>query len=151
MIDAPQALTLFLLLRAFTSGTTALTGVEAISNGVPAFHEPRSRNAAVTLVWMAAILGVLLIGITYLSVQIGAVPSEEETIISQLARTIDGGRGILYLLTMAGTTDHPDHGRQHLVRGLPAPGCPAGNRRFPAPPARAAGQPPGLLPRHRRA
>jgi amino acid transporter len=104
MLGAPQALSLFLLLRAFTSGTTALTGVEAISNGVPAFRAPRSRNAAITLVWMAAILGVLLVAITYLAVQIGALPSHEETVISQLARTADGSRGVLYLLTMAGTT-----------------------------------------------
>ncbi len=104
MVGLAQPLTLFLLLRAFTSGTTALTGVEAISNGVPAFRVPRSRNAAITLIWMSAILGFLLVGITYLAVQIGAVPSEEETIISQLARTVDGGRDIIYLLTMAGTT-----------------------------------------------
>ena len=104
IVGVAQPLTLFLVLRAFTSGTTALTGVEAISNGVPAFREPRSRNAAITLIWMAAILGVLLVGITYLAVHIGAVPSEEETIISQLARTVDGGRDLIYLLTMAGTT-----------------------------------------------
>jgi amino acid transporter len=103
-VGLPQALTLFLLLRAFTSGTTALTGVEAISNGVPAFHVPRSHNAAITLVWMSVILAVLLVGITYLAVQIGAVPSEEETVISQIARTVDGSRGPVYLLTMAGTT-----------------------------------------------
>lgn len=104
MIGAPQALTLFLLLRAFTSGTTALTGVEAISNGVPAFRAPRSHNAAITLVWMAVILGGLLVAITFLAVQIGALPSQEETVISQLARTADGSRGVLYLLTMAATT-----------------------------------------------
>ena len=65
---------------------------------------PRSRNAGVTLAWMSAILAALLISITFLAVQIGAVPSEHETIISQLARTTYGGRGVLYLLTMAGTT-----------------------------------------------
>jgi amino acid transporter len=57
-----QAITLFLLLRAFSNGTTALTGVEAISNGIPAFREPRSKNAGITLIWMSAILGSLLRG-----------------------------------------------------------------------------------------
>ena len=102
-VGVAQPLTLFLLLRAFTSGTTALTGVEAISNGVPAFREPRSRNAATTLIWMAVLLAVMLVGITFLAVQIDAVPSEEETVISQLARTVDRGRGVLYLMTIAGT------------------------------------------------
>jgi amino acid transporter len=99
-----QAVTLFLLLHAFSSGTTALTGVEAISNGITAFKEPRSRNAGITLLWMSAILGVLFLGITYLAHVIGAVPSESETVISQLARTVFGGQGSLYLATIAATT-----------------------------------------------
>ncbi len=103
MLHSAQAVTLFLILRAFSSGTTALTGVEAISNGIPAFREPRSRNAGLTLIAMAVILGSLLVGITFLSVQIGAMPSEEETVISQLARTVYDGRGILYLATIAAT------------------------------------------------
>jgi hypothetical protein len=101
---AIQPVTLFLILRAFSNGTTALTGVECISNGVTAFKEPRSHNAAITMVWMSTILGVLFIGITFLLGEIGAIPSEEETVISQLARTAFGSRGILYLATMAGTT-----------------------------------------------
>ncbi len=104
VLGGPQGLTLFLILRAFSSGTTALTGVEAIANGVPAFKEPRSRNAGITLLWMGGILAVLLVAITFLAVQVGAIPSEEETIISQVARTADGARGLLYLLTIAGTT-----------------------------------------------
>jgi amino acid transporter len=104
VLGPPSALTAFLILRAFSSGTTALTGVEAIANGVPAFKEPRSRNAGITLLWMAGILGALLVVITFLAVQVGAVPSEEETVISQIARTADGGRGILYLMTIAATT-----------------------------------------------
>jgi amino acid transporter len=99
------AVTLFLVLRAFASGTTALTGVEAISNGITAFKEPRSKNAGTTLIWMAVILGTLLLGVTFLAHQIGAIPSEGETIISQLARTsFGGGKGFLYLATIAGTT-----------------------------------------------
>lgn len=104
VIQTVTALTPFLLLHAFSNGTTALTGVEAISNGIPAFNEPRSRNAGITLIWMAVILGSLFLGISYLTSHIGAVFSEEETIISQLARTVYDGRGSLYLATIAATT-----------------------------------------------
>jgi amino acid transporter len=96
-------LTLFLILRAFSSGCTALTGIEAISNGITAFKEPRSRNAATTLVWMAGILITLFLGITLLAHQIQALPSETETVISQLARTIYGNGSGMYLFTLAGT------------------------------------------------
>jgi amino acid transporter len=102
--DLTQPLTLFLILRAFSSGTTSLTGVEAISNGITAFKEPRSSNAGKTLVWMAGILGSLLLGVSYLAVHIHALPVENETIISQLARTVYDGRGVLYLLTISATT-----------------------------------------------
>jgi amino acid transporter len=97
-------ITPFLILHAFSSGTTALTGVEAISNGIPAFREPRSHNAGITLIWMAAILGTLFLGITFLGVQISAIPSEAETVISQLARSAFDGRGMLYLGVIAATT-----------------------------------------------
>ncbi|MDI6696377.1 MAG: APC family permease [Anaerolineales bacterium] len=99
-----QPVTIFLLLHAFSSGTAALTGVEAISNGITAFREPRSRNAGVTLIWMSIILGSLFLGITFLSGKIGAVPSESETVISQLARTVYVGRNTFYLLIIAATT-----------------------------------------------
>ncbi|MCX6055667.1 MAG: APC family permease [Chloroflexi bacterium] len=99
-----QPISLFLILRAFANGTTSLTGVEAISNGITAFKEPRSKNAGKTLLWMSAILGTLLLGITFLSTKIGALPAESETIISQLARTIYGGRGWLYILNISATT-----------------------------------------------
>lgn len=101
---ALQTITPFLVLHAFANGTTALTGVEAISNGVPAFKEPRSRNAAVTLVAMAVILGSLFLGITLLAGQTGALPSEHETVISQLGRTVFAGRGTPYLLLIIATT-----------------------------------------------
>lgn len=99
-----SGLTLFLLLRAFSSGSAALTGVEAISNGIPAFHEPKSHNAGVTLIWMSTILGSLLLGISFLAAHIQAVPSAEETIISQLARVAFDGRGVFYLATIVATT-----------------------------------------------
>ena len=103
-LEAVAAVTPFLILHAFSSGTTALTGVEAISNGIPAFKEPRSRNAGITLLWMSAILGVLFLGITFLAGQVGALPSEAETVVSQLVRTIFDGRGTLYLMAIAATT-----------------------------------------------
>ncbi len=104
MATAVQPLTLFLILRAFASGTTALTGVEAISNGITAFKKPASKNAGQTLIFMALILGSLLLGITFLSQHIGALPSEEETVISEIARTVFGDRGVLYLMTITSTT-----------------------------------------------
>lgn len=101
--DTLGVVTPFLLLHAFSSGTSALTGIEAISNGITAFKEPRSRNAGITLVWMSVILGSLFLSISFLSGNIGAVPSEGETIISQLARTVFGSQGILYLAVISGT------------------------------------------------
>ncbi|MEK6752958.1 MAG: APC family permease [Chloroflexota bacterium] len=99
-----SAITPFILLHAFANGTTALTGVEAISNGITAFKEPRSKNAGITLIWMSLILGALFLGLSFLTGKVQAVFSEEETVISQLARTIYGGRGILYLMLISGTT-----------------------------------------------
>jgi amino acid transporter len=103
-IEATRGFGLLLLLHAFSSGTTAVTGVEAISNGIPAFKEPRSRNAGITLMWMAGILGSLFLGISYLAGPIGAVPSERETVVSQLARAAFEGRGALYLAAIGATT-----------------------------------------------
>lgn len=99
-----SVITPFILLHAFANGTTALTGVEAISNGITAFKEPRSKNAGVTLIWMSLILGTLFLGLSFLTGKVRAVSSEEETIISQLARTIFDGRGIPYLMLISGTT-----------------------------------------------
>ncbi|MBI5565803.1 MAG: APC family permease [Chloroflexi bacterium] len=104
MLETLQPITLFLILHAFSSGTTALTGVEAISNGITAFKEPRSRNAGATLIAMSLILGTLFLSISFLAHQIQAVPSELETVISQLARTAFDGRNILYLGTIGATT-----------------------------------------------
>jgi amino acid transporter len=102
--EALTGITAFLLLHAFSSGTAALTGVEAISNGITAFKEPRSRNAGITLIWMAFILGLLFMGISFLTREIQAVPSATETVISQLARTVFNGQGLVYLLVIIGTT-----------------------------------------------
>jgi len=98
-----RLITPFLLLHAFSSGTAALTGIEAISNGITAFKEPRSKNAGITLIWMSGILASLFLGISFLIGPIHAVPSEAETVISQLARTVFGGQNFLYLALIGGT------------------------------------------------
>ncbi len=101
---ATQGLTLLLLLRAFASGCAALTGIEAISNGVPAFRPPESRNAASTLLWMVAICLTLFIGITVLAQAFHIVPdtSGRETVLSLLGRAALG-QGFWYLLLQAAT------------------------------------------------
>lgn len=95
---------LFLLLHAFSSGTSALTGIEAIANGVTAFKAPSSHNASIVLTWMGVILAVLFLGITFLARSVNALPSEEETVVSQIARTVFGGEGLLYGLVISLTS-----------------------------------------------
>jgi amino acid transporter len=101
---AASALTLMLVLRAFSNGCTAMTGVEAISNGVPAFKPPEDRNAATTLVIMAALCVTLFMGTTLLAGAFRTAPSPHETVVSQLARAVFGGRGPLYYAVQAATT-----------------------------------------------
>jgi len=101
-IAATQGLTLFLLLRAFSSGSAALTGIEAISNGVPAFKSPEVPNARTTMTIMAGILIFLFLGITFLSSRYGFVPSEDETIVSKLGSEVLG-RNVLYYGYQVGT------------------------------------------------
>lgn len=88
---AAPALTLFLVLRAFSSGCTAMTGVEAIANGVTSFKEPAAKNAVSTLTMLAAILAVLFVGTTALAHALGVVPVAGQTIISQIGRLVVGG------------------------------------------------------------
>ena len=96
-------LTTFAILTAFSNGCTAMTGVEAVSNGVPAFRPPESRNAAATLVVMAGLATVMFMGITLLAHAYGVVPAEHETVISQLARYALGGRNVFYYGIQAAT------------------------------------------------
>jgi amino acid transporter len=101
---APQALTVFLLLGAFSNGCSALTGVEAISNGVQAFKKPESRNASQTLLAMALLLGIMFLGTGVLAYLFGVHPHEDETVISQFARHIfTGGMGWFYFVVQAAT------------------------------------------------
>ena len=99
----PAELTLFLILRAFASGCTALTGIEAVSDGVIAFKPPEARNARTVLAWMALILGALFLSITLLSSWYGISPGEDETVVSQLARKILG-TSVFYYEIQAVTT-----------------------------------------------
>lgn len=96
------AIGIFMILKAFSAGCTALTGVEAVSNGVPAFRKPESENAINTLVWMVAILAIMFIGIAILGHLIHVVPTDTDTGVSQIARHIFG-TGICYYIIQFST------------------------------------------------
>ncbi len=117
--EAGGSLSMFLILKGFSSGAVALTGVEAISNGVPAFRSPESKNAARTLTWMGVILGTLFLGSAVLAHHLHPYASHEETVISQLGRAVFG-EGPLYvtlqfatafILTLAANTAYADFPR----------------------------------------
>jgi amino acid transporter len=91
---------LFLLLRAFAAGCSALTGVEAVSDGVPAFRPPEAHNARVVLAWLGALLIVLFLGITFLAYDFGIRPREDETVVSQIARHIFGSGPAYYVIQL---------------------------------------------------
>jgi amino acid transporter len=96
-----QGVGLFLILRAFSSGSAALTGIEAVSNGVPSFKPPESRNAATVLVWMAVILTSFFVGLTMLAHQLDVVPSETKTVVAQVAETVFGKTPLFYIVQAA--------------------------------------------------
>jgi amino acid transporter len=98
-----SAVTIFLLLRAFASGCTALTGIEAISNGIPAFKKPESTNASITLLWMAAILTTLFLGITVLAHQLDVMPSDDVSVAAQIGMTVLGADSPLFYVVQAFT------------------------------------------------
>jgi amino acid transporter len=95
------SLSLFLVLRGFSSGAVALSGVEAISNGIPAFRKPESKNAATTLTVMAVILGVLFLGVSILARHLEPYPSHSETVISQMGRAVFGTGALHTILQFA--------------------------------------------------
>lgn len=101
-INATSPLTVFLILKAFSSGCAALTGIEAISNGIPAFRAPESINARKTLTAMAAICIFMFFSVTYIASYFGIAPRETVTVISQLTEKIVG-RGFLYYCLQIGT------------------------------------------------
>ncbi|MGT2637136.1 APC family permease [Streptococcus ratti] len=100
-----SGLSLVLLLRAFTSGSASLTGVEAISNAVPFFKKPKAKNAVKTLVMMSAILGFMFIGITFLNYWLGIIPNHNVTILAQIAQKVFGhsviGQALFYIFQIA--------------------------------------------------
>src|SRR5947207_11166530 len=114
---------MFLILRAFASGCAAMTGTEAISNGVPAFKKPEARNARTTLLWMAGILATLFVGITLLALTLGIEPSPtgNPTVIAQIAQQVFVGPlafmtyvfqfATLLILILAANTSYSDFPR----------------------------------------
>src|SRR5437016_2275910 len=122
-VPATESLTLFLILRSFAAGCAAMTGIEAISNGVPAFKRPETRNARTTLTWMAVILGTLFIGITLLATSFGieANPASNPTVVGQIAFKVFTGPlyfmypvfqiATLFILTLAANTSYSDFPR----------------------------------------
>ena len=122
-VAGAQGLTVFLVLRAFASGGVALSGTEAVSNGVPAFKPPESRNARITMAWMGLILGFLFLGVTFLSSRYGLVPTEKETLVSQLGREVFGENVLYYgyqvatalILLLAANTSFADFPRLSAI------------------------------------
>ncbi len=100
-IEPVEALSILLILRAFSSGSAALTGIEAVADGVPAFKPPESQNARTTIAWMGVILAFLFLGITFLASRYGLVPEERETIVSQLGREVLGESPLYYVYQAA--------------------------------------------------
>jgi amino acid transporter len=123
IVAATEPLSLFLILRSFSAGCAAITGTEAISNGIPAFKKPEARNAAITLTWMAIIISTLFLGTTILALGYGtlAVPSGNPTVIGQIARLVFTGPllfmfpvfqiATLFILTLAANTSYSDFPR----------------------------------------
>ncbi len=102
ILPATEPITLWLILRAFSAGAVAMSGTEAISNGVPVFQKPESKNAATTLTVMATLLGLFFLGVSYLATHMGLVPGEE-TIISQIAQAVFGTSIFYYIFQIATT------------------------------------------------
>jgi amino acid transporter len=100
------AITVFVLLRAFSSGSTALTGVEAIANGVNAFRHPQGKNAATTLAVLGTIAITMFLGVSYLAVHVHALPSATDSVVSQIARAVfpAGSTGSFMYYAVQGTT-----------------------------------------------
>ena len=144
----------FLILKAFASGGAAVTGVEAISNGVPAFKPPEWRNAITTLMWMGSLLGAMFLGLSILAARMHVVPdpNEKVTVLAQIARGVFGhsaiGRRALHR-GPGGDDADPRPGGEHQLRRLPAPGELPRGRPLPADAAHTLRRPPRVLERDR--
>jgi amino acid transporter len=97
-----EGIGLFLLLRAYSAGCTALTGVEAVSNGVPALRPPEGRNAAAVMTWLGVISIAMFLGITYLAYDFGIIAGGDETVVSKIARRVFG-TSLMYYAVQAAT------------------------------------------------
>src|SRR6266581_1020971 len=114
-----EGISLFLLLRAYSAGCTALTGVEAVSNGVPALRPPEGRNAQTVMTWLGVISIVMFLGITYLAYDFGIIPGGDETVVSKIARRVFGTSLAYYaiqaatmlILLLAANTSYADFPR----------------------------------------
>ncbi len=105
--ETTGAIGIFLVLHAFASGGAALSGVEAVSNGIPAFRPPEWRNARTTLMWLGGLLGLMFFGLSYLAVHLEVVPAETRTVISQVGRAVFGSGTlgfVLFLMLQIATT-----------------------------------------------
>jgi amino acid transporter len=124
LLDQAQPITIFIFLKAFASGAVALSGVEAVSNGVPAFEAPEPKNASITLMWMAGILGSCFLGLSVLAQHLQPVKDHEgliqSTVLAQLAEHVYGGRNIFFfimqfstfgILILAANTAYADYPR----------------------------------------
>ena len=100
VLQIAQPVTLWLILRAFSAGAVAMSGTEAISNGVPVFKPNESKNAAITLTVMATLLGVFFVGVSFLSNHMGLVPGNQ-TIVSQVALAVFGQNAFYYIFQIA--------------------------------------------------
>ena len=122
-VQAIEPLSLLIILRSFATGCTAMTGIEAISNGIPVFEKPETRNASITLTWMAVILGLLFLGITLLAMTyaVQAQPSGNPTVIALIAQRVFSGPltfffpifqlSVLGILTLSAETSYADFPR----------------------------------------
>ncbi|HEY8800527.1 MAG TPA: APC family permease, partial [Candidatus Limnocylindrales bacterium] len=98
-----ETLGVLLLMRAFADGCSAITGVEAVSNGVPAFKPPEWKNARTTLTVMGALVAIMFLGLSYLAGVVGATPSDHESVVSQIGRAVFGLGPLYYVLQLATT------------------------------------------------
>jgi amino acid transporter len=99
--DIFKSVTFVLILRAFSSGCTAMTGIECVANGVPAFEKPEPRNASQTLLMLAALLGIMFFGVTYLANHLMLIPLQKESILSQIAHRVFGTGFFYYALQIS--------------------------------------------------
>ena len=107
LLSGQKTLTLFFFLKAFSSGAVALTGIEAVADGVPAFEKPEPKNASKTLLWMAVILGTSFLGLSVLAQKLEPIKDHEGnvkiTVLAQMAEQVYGGRNIFLYITQFAT------------------------------------------------